>query len=50
MADGWITDHTYGTFDELLDRVSKIPMKEGDMVLTAMVITRDDLYQHDQYG
>lgn len=50
MADGWIADHTYGTFDELLDRVSKIPMKEGDMVLTAMVITRDDRYQHDQYG
>lgn len=50
MADGWITDHTYGTFREMLDRISEIPFKEGDMVMATIGITRDDKYQHNSYG
>lgn len=46
MADGWIADKRFGAFADILKRVSKIPMKEGDMVLTGTVITRDDIYDH----
>ena len=52
MADGWIADKRFGTFAGILKRVSEIPMKEGDMVLTGMAITRDDIYSrggHSQY-
>lgn len=44
MADGWITNQKYGTFKDILGRVKKIPMKEGDMLLTGLSISRDDRY------
>lgn len=44
-ADGRITDNRYGQFGDILQRVRKIPMKEGDMVLTGHCITRDDIYE-----
>lgn len=46
MANGWIADKRFGAFADILKRVSKIPMKEGDMVLTGMKITRDDIYSN----
>lgn len=42
LADGWLTDDRYGYFSDMLARVWKLPLKKGDMVLTAMHITRDD--------
>lgn len=50
MADGWLTDTRFGTFTEILKRVTEIPMKEGDMVLTCLTITRDDLYEKTSDG
>lgn len=44
MADGWLVDNRFGTFSGILKRIKEIPMKEGDMVLTGMTITRDDIY------
>lgn len=50
MADGWLTDTRFGTFADILERVMTIPMKEGDMVLTCLTITRDDIYEKTSDG
>lgn len=44
MADGRLADNRFGTFSDILARVSDIPMKEGDIILTGLTITRDDIY------
>ena len=41
MADGWIEDNTYGSWQDILDS-SNGEIKRGDMVLTMQRITRDD--------
>lgn len=41
MADGWIEDNTYGSWQDILDS-SNGEIKKGDMVLTMQRITRDD--------
>ena len=43
MADGWIEDNTYGSWQDILDS-SNGEIKKGDMVLTMQRITRDDVY------
>ena len=50
-AEGWLSDTTYGMFSDIMARVNNIPFLEGDMVLTAMYITRDDNYKtkYDKY-
>lgn len=50
MADGWLTDTRFGTLADILERVTAIPMKEGDMVLTCLTITRDDIYEKTSDG
>ena len=51
-AEGWLSDTTYGMFSDIIDRVNEIPFLEGDMVLTAMRISRDDTYKtrDDKYN
>lgn len=51
-ADGWIDDKKYGNFCDIIDRISQLPMRKGDMVLTTMHITRDDSYKtrDDKYN
>ena len=41
-AEGWLTDDTYGTYETILEKSAKITLKEGDFILTAMSIGRDD--------
>ena len=43
MADGWLEDNRFGTFADIVERTDQ-PMQVGDMVLTTIYITRDDLY------
>ena len=43
-AEGWLTDNTYGTYESILAKSKDIPLKEGDYILTAMNIGRDDGY------
>ena len=48
MADGWIEDSRFGTFESIVKKTSR-PFKVGDMVLTTMHITRDDIHS-GRYG
>lgn len=41
MADGWIEDTRYGTFNDIVQRTDR-PLIKGDMILTTLSITRDD--------
>lgn len=41
MADGWLEDNRYGTFADIVARTDA-PLAEGDMILTTILITRDD--------
>ena len=50
MAEGWLKDTRFGMFSDILDKVSELPLKEGDMVLTGTHITRDDRYDRDNQG
>ena len=50
MAEGWLKDNRYGMFSDIIKRVSEIPLKVGDMVLTGTLITRDDRYETGQSG
>lgn len=49
MADGWIEDNRFGYFSDIVDRTQR-PFIKGDMILTTMHITRDDIYEHDYRG
>ena len=51
-AEGWIEDHTYGTYEEILNKSKDIPLKEGDYILTTMNIGRDDGFKerYDSYN
>lgn len=48
MADGWLEDNRFGTFDDIVNRTNQ-SLQVGDMVLTTLRITRDDLYS-GRYG
>lgn len=43
LADGWLEDNRFGTFEEILQKTN-LPLIKGDMVLTTMHVTRDDIY------
>lgn len=51
-AEGWLTDNTYGTYESILAKSAGIPLKEGDYILTAMNIGRDDGFRtrNDRYN
>lgn len=42
LADGWIEDNTYGSWEDILTASSNEDLRKGDMVLTTQRITRDD--------
>lgn len=42
LADGWIEDNTYGSWDDILSSSVTENLRKGDMVLTTQHITRDD--------
>lgn len=42
LADGWIEDNTYGSWDDILNSSVNENLRKGDMVLTTQHITRDD--------
>lgn len=42
LADDWIGDNRFGTFKDMLEKTNKVDMKQFDMLLTIMRITRDD--------
>lgn len=42
LADGWIEDNTYGSWEDILTASSNEALRKGDMVLTTQRITRDD--------
>lgn len=42
LADGWIEDNTYGSWEDILTASSNENLRKGDMVLTTQHITRDD--------
>lgn len=44
MADGWLEDNRYGTFNDIVQRTDR-PLMKGDMVLTTLSITRDDYFR-----
>ena len=48
-AEGWLNDTTYGMFSDIMHRVNEIPLHEGDMVLTALRLTRDDDSREARY-
>lgn len=45
MADGWITDKKYGSFNDMVKEWNGLPKQKGDPLLTIMRITRDDAYE-----
>jgi hypothetical protein len=47
LADGWIEDNTYGTWQDILDETSG-DIAKGDMVLTTQRITRDDAMDYSR--
>lgn len=44
MAEGWIADTRFGSFEDMLKRSADIPLAKGDRVMTGMRISRDDIY------
>lgn len=42
LADGWIEDNTYGSWEDILNSSGNENLRKGDMVLTTQRITRDD--------
>lgn len=42
LADGWIEDNTYGSWEDILVSSKNEKISKGDMVLTMQRITRDD--------
>ena len=46
FAEGWLKDNTYGTFKDILDRSKDIKVKKGEIVLTGMRVTRDDIHDY----
>lgn len=43
-ADGWIEDNHYGVWNEIVERTNSQRMQKGDMVMTLVRITRDDIH------
>lgn len=43
MADGWIEDNRFGTFQDIID-ITNQPLRVGDRVLTVQSVTRDDAH------
>lgn len=50
LANGWLNDERYGTFEDIINRVKNLEYTEGDYVLTCTRITRDDIYERGSYG
>lgn len=50
MAEGWIEDNRFGTFADIVKRTNSQKLQAGDMVLTTMRITRDDIHNRDYNG
>lgn len=46
FAEGWLKDNSYGTFKDILDRSKDIEVKKGEIVLTGMRVTRDDIHDY----
>lgn len=42
LADGWIEDNTYGSWEDIFNSSCNENLRKGDMVLTTQRITRDD--------
>lgn len=42
LADAWIEDNTYGSWEDILNSSGNENLRKGDMVLTTQRITRDD--------
>lgn len=49
-AEGWLKDNRFGMFSDIIDRVIDLEYLEGDMVLTTVRITRDDIYERSYGG
>lgn len=47
FAEGWLKDNSYGTFKDILERSKGIDVKKGEIVLTGMHITRDDIHDYN---
>lgn len=46
FAEGWLKDTTYGTFEDILNKSKDIAVKKGEIVLTGMLVTRDDIHAY----
>lgn len=49
FAEGWLKDNSYGTFKDILDKSKDIEIKKGEIVLTGMRVTRDDIHDYSSY-
>ena len=47
FAEGWLKDNSYGTFKDILERSKGIDVKKGEIVLTGMPVTRDDIHNYN---
>lgn len=50
LADGWIEDNRFGEFGDIIKKTNSQKLNVGDLVLTVMKITRDDLYERNNNG
>ncbi len=48
FAEGWLKDNSYGTFKDILDKSKDIEIKKGEVVLTGMRVTRDDIHDYSR--
>ncbi len=46
FAEGWLTDNTYGDLVDILNRSKDIEVKKGEILLTGMHVTRDDIHDY----
>ena len=49
FAEGWLKDNSYGTFKDILEKSKDIDVKKGEIVLTGMRVTRDDIYDYSSH-
>ena len=50
FAEGWLKDNRYGTFSEMLEKAKGIEYKQGEIILTTMHTSRDDIYERNSRG
>ncbi len=46
FAEGWLKNDKYGTLNDILNMSNNIEIKKGEIILTGMQVTRDDIYDH----